>query len=498
MLIESILSGYELLFEAVSINKQFLLKEAGSPEALAQTISHVNELWSADNMDTFIPKKDKILPFLYLMTIRDNEIVNKDTMQFLHDLASARKLNLLDKLNSDYTAEEFKTFVANGKRGLQNLGDLTEDEEKIWLRVKVFHDFNDGYQWVVALNEDGEVSGYMPSCITQKTASHCGNQPSVQEGDEYFELRKNNKPYLTVIINNGKIQESKSYGNKKNANSESVLPYLKWLFKHEHVTGVGERYDYGYSPDTNMGIKDFFGIDDEFVDEIERDKPKLIGTTERKIIDYKRKLKSGEITETDIINDFNEKRIKLWDLRGILGKLPFTEEQLSAYIKNKTLDTIDIANTSTKLLTDNIQNELLKYDKKAPATLIPMQEQVPTANIDINHILENHPRALLHMTNNQLLEFMDKYADSYVKGLKHDPGAFKYSSIFPSDQMDLFFKKYTNELNDFITQNPVIIKYIPEHIVHQFIASLATGIKTHPHMTTYIPQHILDMLYFPR
>ena len=73
-------------------------------------------------------------------------------------------------------------------------------------------------------------------------------------------MMKNNKPYITVIINDGKIEESKSYGNRKNTETEKVLPYLKWLFKHEKITGVGQRYDYGYSPDTNMGIKDFLGI----------------------------------------------------------------------------------------------------------------------------------------------------------------------------------------------------------------------------------------------
>jgi len=162
-LVNSVFEAYGLIFEAVSINKEYLLKLSGSPEKFNEIKNKVNGLWNTDQMSQFIPKADKILPFLYLQEIKAPNSVDKSTMKFLHDLSSAGQLNTLDKLNSDTTPEQFKQFIQQGSRNLQNLGDLSPEEEETWLRVKVFHDFGDGYQWVVALDKDGNVSGFMPS-----------------------------------------------------------------------------------------------------------------------------------------------------------------------------------------------------------------------------------------------------------------------------------------------------------------------------------------------
>jgi len=55
-----------------------------------------------------------------------------------------------------------------------------------------------------------------------------------------------------------------------------------------------------------MGLKDFFGEDDEFIEKMEKEKPKLLGKSEKKILYYKRKIKSGELSEQDIIEIFKQ------------------------------------------------------------------------------------------------------------------------------------------------------------------------------------------------
>ena len=410
ILVEGIISGYKAIFEAESINKQYLIKEAGGQDKLQSSKNRVDSVWGSTHMDTYIKRKDKILPFLYLQEIRKPGVVNDKIMEFLHDLSSAGKLNTLDKLNSDTTPDQFIEFVSVGIKALKNLGNLDEDEEKTWLRVRVFHDFGDGFQWIVALDEDGNVSGFMPSCVTQKVAAHCGNEPSAQEGDEYFELRKNNKPYITVIINDGKIEESKSYGNRKNTETEKVLPYLKWLFKHEKITGVGQRYDYGYSPDTNMGIKDFLGIDDDFVEEVERDKPNLLGNTERKIITFKRNLKSGLMSVDDVMRAFIHKNIKLHELRGILGRIPFTDEQIVDLVKKDILSSNDIMQTDIKLLTYPVQHAFI--EKGRDGFLMDLHRENPSIDIDLDSIPDGRSGELESAVKSGDIESVKKLTSS--------------------------------------------------------------------------------------
>lgn len=418
-ILEAISSGYKALYEAESINKQYLLKLSGNDENKLQKAKNtVNSFWSNEGMSEVIKKSEKILPLLYMFELKEEGSVNKDSLHVIHDLAVANKLNTLDKLNSDSSPNDFRSFLTTAERGLKNLGDLNQDEEKTWLRVKEFHDFGDGFKWIVAIDEKGNVSGYMPSCITQKTAGHCGNQPSVRDGDQYYELRKDNKPYLTVILDReDKIAESKGYGNKK-VKADEILPYLKWLLSHEKVKGVSQRYDYGYAPDVNMGLKDFFGNDDEFIDKMEKEKPALVGSTEKKILNYKRQLKSGEITEEQIIELFKESdidsvrardNIVLHELRGILGRIPFTEDEIINMIKNLRLQTIEIANTDTKLLTKNIQNALIETNLDNIDPLIDIYNQVPNSNIQLDLIFNKKPELFKDIDPNKKREVYQKY-----------------------------------------------------------------------------------------
>ena len=142
----AVLEAYHALTEAVPITKEYLLTEAGSIQQAQIAKTAVDALGSHDHMDQFVPQSvsQKIKNNLYLQEIRKSGSIDKDVLHVLHDLSSAKKLNILDKLNSDYTPVMFEEFIDNAKRSLKATGVLSDEEEKTWLRVKVFHDFEIG------------------------------------------------------------------------------------------------------------------------------------------------------------------------------------------------------------------------------------------------------------------------------------------------------------------------------------------------------------------
>ena len=208
------------LIEACNINKDFLVREAGSPEKFAEAKARVQDLWKRETMDQQLNQKtgQKVLNLLYLMEIRQPGFTTADKLHRIHDLALANLLDtkFLNMVSSDTTPGEAETLLSEaGERKERNeklYPDLTGEDERIWNRVKVYHEFPDGFKWVYAVDDLGHVVGYMPSRITAKTMHHCGNEPSNQTGNEYWELRgPDGKAYLTVILDGeGRIEESKS------------------------------------------------------------------------------------------------------------------------------------------------------------------------------------------------------------------------------------------------------------------------------------------------
>lgn len=411
------------ILEAVNINKDFLLREAGSPGALRDAKQRVADRWKTAGMDGVVRGnlQQKLFNFLYLMEIRRPGFVDADLLTKLHDIAIHGSLEqkFLSKVNSDTKPEEAAAILGQAvESAIQNqkpYPSLSAEEEKVWNRVKVYHEFPDGFRWVYALNESGAVAGYLPSTLTDKTMHHCGNQPSCRTGDEYWELRDSTgKAYLTVILNGGgEIEESKSWGNQPNKYRQQILPYVKWLLKDRKVTGVGPRYNLGYATHMNFGVKDFIGDDPEFVDYVIENKPELIGNTESRILFWKGALDKGIITVDDLKRAYEEKtprssfmqqvdgmddyaanaKFKMVDgkddppdsmfgansfavLCASCGGNPFSEDELVDLIRHHKLPLAVFANYSIKLITPRLQKEYVRADARNLDTLIEISNQV--------------------------------------------------------------------------------------------------------------------------
>ena len=420
------------LVEATNINKAFLLKTAGSPEALATAKQSVNSAWTADEMDGIVRNpniRQKVLNILYLMEIRQPGFVNHEILKGIHDLAIANSLEqrFLSKVNSDTLPEDLAEILSNANKAAVQAAkvypDLTDDEEKVWNRVKLYHEFPDGFKWIYAVDENGRIAPCMPSNITHKTMNHCGNSPRAGSDDQYWELRgPDGRAYLTVILNPaGEIQESKSWGNQVNKYRKQILPYVKWFLMDRKVTGVGgphDRYSGGYSAHTNFGVKDFIGDDNEFVDYVLENKPALLGTTEKRTLFWKNALEEGIITVDDLkhlyaegctLGDLAEKipsldeytksaKYRVWDpdengrvydisLFGMnsfevvcaaCDGCPFSKEELVALIEDGTLSLPEFANYDIKLLTPDIQKVFVEARPRNLDTLMEIASQVAT------------------------------------------------------------------------------------------------------------------------
>jgi len=397
------LFGVLPLVEATNINKDFLVKEAGSPEALATAKQSVNTMWAHDEMDGVVRNQNvrqKVLNILYLMEIRKPGFVNHEILKGIHDLAIHNSLEqrFLSKVNSDTLPEQAVELLTDANRAVVQSAkaypDLTQEEEAVWNRVKVYHEFPDGFRWVYAVDPSGRIATHMPSTITAKTMHHCGNQPSATSDNQYWELRDaTGKAYLTVILNGeGGIEESKSWGNQPNKHRQQILPYVKWFLMDRKVTGVGRRYDYGYSTHTNFGVKDFIGEDNEFVDYVLENKPALLGNTEKRTLFWKNAIDDGIITVDMVkklyadqctMDDLAERipgieeyqknsRFQLPEDYSLFGKNPFEvvcaacgscpydEAELEDLIKKGIVSLAEFANYDIKLLTPEIQKAFVQ------------------------------------------------------------------------------------------------------------------------------------------
>ena len=324
------------ILEATNINKDYLLRVAGSPEKLADAKTKVNEAWAQASLENIIPAKltQKVLNFTYLMELLQPGFVDAEYIAQIHDLAIQRSLEqrFINKVNSDTVPEQAKAILysanADAVQAAKAYPGLTPEQERIWNRVKVYHEFPDGFRWVYAVDDNGCKIGYIPSAITAITMHHCGNEPSNKEGNEYWELRDaRGKAYLTVILNDdGGIEESKSWGNQLNKYTDMIRPHVKWLLKDRQVTGVGDRYNVGYAPDKNFGVKDFVGKDDEFVDYVVENKPQLIGKAEARVLFLKGAIDSGVLSVQDLKNAYAE-GMSIYDLEEMVPALSEYEEQ---------------------------------------------------------------------------------------------------------------------------------------------------------------------------
>lgn len=419
----SALYGALGIFEAVSINKDFLMREAGGPDALRGAKARVADSWAAAHMEGVVRGgnlQQKLFNFLYLMEIRRPGFVNNDVITKIHDISIHGSLEqkFLSKVDSDTQPDAALAILNQANESAVQAAkpypSLKPSEEKIWNRVRVYHEFPDGFKWVYAINADGTVSSYMPSSITAKTMNHCGNQPSKQPGDEYWELRDSQgKAYLTVILSSGgKIEESKSWGNQPNKYRQMILPYVKWFLKDKKVTGVGHRYNHGYATHMNFGVKDFIGDDPEFIDYVLENKDALIGDSESRILFWQDALKGGYVT-VDNLKDAYKSKMSLREMMNSIPALndyaetakfripdesvfgynsfavicaacsgnPFTEDELKKMIANSTLTLEVFANYNIRYLTPEIQEAFVKANPGNLKKLIEISNQVASFKV---------------------------------------------------------------------------------------------------------------------
>lgn len=438
------------LVEATNINKDFLLKTAGSPEALATAKQSVNDAWATDEMDGMVRNqkiRQKVLNMLYLLEIRKPGFTNHDTLKGIHDLAMMNSLEqrFLSKVNSDTTPDEAAELLAvanrNAVQAAKTYPDLTDDEEAIWNRVKVYHEFPDGFRWVYAVDASGKIASYMPSTVSGKTMHHCGNSPRAGSTDQYWELRDaRGKAYLTVILNdNGQVEESKSFGNQRSTYRKQILPYVKWFLMDRKVTGVGPRYDHGYATHMNFGVKDFIGEDPEFVDYVIANKASLVGNAESRILFWRNALDEGLVTVDGLKKAYESgitrskflgsipgmeqyaetAKFKITDgqydrpdsmfgangfavLCAACDGCPFSEDELKGLISSGKLLLEEFANYDIKLLTPELQKEFVRVPGRHNLeTMFKIAEQVATFKVDDETVL-----GLVTGSSNQWTEFL--------------------------------------------------------------------------------------------
>lgn len=425
------------MFEATNINKDFLKREAdatGDANRFQTAKQSVQNLWTQEDMAHQLNEKagQKVLNFLYLMEIRSPGFTTPDKLHAIHDLFVGNMLDtkFLSQVNSDTTPEQAAQVLAGATehqaKSAKVYPDLTDEEEAIWNRVRVFHEFDDGFKWVYAVKADGTIASHIPSSITFKTMHHCGNTPDANSDNQYWELRgPDGKAYLTVILSpDGKIEESKSWGNQPNKYRRMIQPYVKWFLKNK-VTGVGYRYDYGYATHNNFGVKDFMGDDPEFIEYVSENKPELFGNTEKRIMFWKGAINQGVVTVDDIkrmftegltleqamgkfaplrkyhrdsrFNDWGEGRQSQYSYgshsQSIFGinpfdvvcaacdGCPFSKEELKSLIMAKKVSLAEFANYDIHLLTPEMQKNFVLADSYNLGRLMQIASEVGTFKV---------------------------------------------------------------------------------------------------------------------
>lgn len=105
-------------------------------------------------------------------------------------------------------------------------------------------EFPNGFRWVNLNREACRAEG--------DAGGHCGNTAEPRHGDTVLSLRdKDNRVYLTFIINDGEMGEMKANGNRKP--DKSMHPYIIALLEQPVVKSIGEAR---YMPENNFKITD--------------------------------------------------------------------------------------------------------------------------------------------------------------------------------------------------------------------------------------------------
>lgn len=324
----------------------------------------------------------------FVKNFHDAAISSPNAKQFVANFIDKFKLDV-DETTPENAIAYCKNMITSNRAKIEKKTQVDE----IWTRVKLIETGikypGDEYVWVQAVNKNGKPVGFIPTAISNKYMHHCGNEPSVKTGDVYWGLRRRDditNEVLTVILNNGNIAEAKSYGNAQSKFGKQIYKYVEALYASDYVKGIDERYDYGYSTITNFSVSYIANFDANFLSWCKKNKPTIIGNTEKAILNLKSqykdktKLVKAYLSKSNKTNMFTQNHWTVFV--SALGGVSEIKNYLSEDdIINKLIATNDLslfvyANADLSLLTDRIQCAFCKYQHDSFDILLNIMQTV--------------------------------------------------------------------------------------------------------------------------
>lgn len=155
----------------------------------------------------------------------------------------------------------------------------------------VVEQFPNGFKWISLGRE---------SCEKEGTAGgHCGNAGDPRPGDNILSLRdKDNKVYLTFVINNGTLTERKANGNKKPP--KELHPYILSLLKNPIVKHIGPGK---YLKENDFQLSD---LDSDHLVELKRTRPDLAGKISKIDLAFAKYQNNPHIVIKKLLNKWTE------------------------------------------------------------------------------------------------------------------------------------------------------------------------------------------------
>lgn len=451
------------LLEGVSINKDYLLSLVDKDIVKLNNIKEISQKYiKSIGIELSQKDNDKLVSLISMLKIKG--LFSKDVEKYFHDVIVDKTFNILYNITSDTKAKNLEDMIEAYEEKKNN--NLSKEENDEYLRVITFHDFEDGFKWVIAVDEEGKPVGCLPSKITNKTMGHCGNEPSKQDGDTYYELRDDkNKSYITVILDKeGHIRESK--GKHNLPPKEDVKKYMKWLLLHPIVKGVS--YEQGYAPNSNFGIAHMVD-DDEFLEKIKKEKPKVISHSDKLVIFYKKRFKEEgkEKVKKEILTGIIDEGLELSfsEIVGIFGENPFDKDEMYKLIKTETITPYDVFNAGYQHLTKEIQQTFIDVSKSNSGNIVALFKSSPNhikKHMNIEAIEKYNPIILISFYESfdkeKAIEFAKNvdltkivlpipsyYADSIVLLAKYNKDSSKViNKIFESNPFKYYVIQFKN------------------------------------------------------
>lgn len=399
-------------------------------EAAEKVIQDIN----SGTGNCILPKtKDRFKSILIYLALSDYKTIFADSsnsnsfIKNFHDAAISSPnskqfvANFIDKFKLDTNETTPENAIAYCKSIIQANRAKAEKKtqvDEIWTRVKLIETGikypGNEYVWVQALSASGKPTGFIPTSISNKYMHHCGNEPSVQSGDVYWGLRKRDditKEVLTVILNDGNIAEAKSFGNMQSKVGQQIYKYVEALYASNYVKGIDARYDYGYSTITNFSVSYIATFDANFLSWCKKNKPNIIGNTEKTILHLKNKYKD----KTQLVNAYlsnsdkssmftaNHWNVFVAALGGVSEVKKYLSEDdiIDDLIATEELSLRVFANADLNLLTDRIQCAFCKYQNGSFGTLLDIMKNVARFYIS--------PKIITYLCN------INIYYSTYIK-----------------------------------------------------------------------------------